>query len=142
MPLTQTARQIAIDTPLGEDAVLLRSVMGQEAISRLFSFELDLVSEEPSINYDDIVGQSVTVRVTLADGSSSRYWNGYVSRFVQAGRDANVAVYHATMVPWLWFWIRPQTAVFSKTKPHPTSSSRFFKSTASGISLSTFMDRL
>jgi type VI secretion system secreted protein VgrG len=102
MPLTQVARQIAIDTPLGEDAVLLRSLKGQEALSRLFTFDLDLVSEDPSINYNDIVGQSVTVRVALADGSL-RYWNGWVSRFVQAGRDNKVAVYQATMVPWLWF---------------------------------------
>jgi type VI secretion system secreted protein VgrG len=102
MALTQAARQIAIDTPLGEDVLILRSFQGQEAMSKLFAFELDLVSEEPSIKYDDIVGQTVTVRVTLADGSP-RYWNGYVSRFVQAGRDSNIAVYHATVVPWLWF---------------------------------------
>jgi type VI secretion system secreted protein VgrG len=102
MALTQAARQIAIDTPLGEDALLLRSFHGQEAISKLFTFELELVSEEPSIKYSDIVGQAVTVRITLADGSL-RYWNGFVSRFVQAGRDSNVAVYQATIVPWLWF---------------------------------------
>jgi type VI secretion system secreted protein VgrG len=102
MALTQAARQIAIDTPLGEDALLLRSFHGQEAISKLFTFELDLVSEEPSIKYADIVGQAVTLRITLADGSL-RYWNGFVNRFVQAGRDSNVAVYQATIVPWLWF---------------------------------------
>jgi type VI secretion system secreted protein VgrG len=102
MALTQAARQIAIDTPLGEGALLLRSFHGQESISKLFTFELDLVSEEPSIRYSDIVGQAVTVRITLADGSL-RYWNGFVSRFVQAGRDSNVAVYQATIVPWLWF---------------------------------------
>ncbi|MBZ5653768.1 MAG: type VI secretion system tip protein VgrG [Acidobacteriia bacterium] len=102
MALTQAARQIGIDTPLGEDALLLRSFHGQEAISKLFAFELDLVSEEPSIKYADIVGQAVTVRITLADGSL-RYWNGFVNRFVQAGRDSNVAVYQATIVPWLWF---------------------------------------
>lgn len=102
MLLTQATRQIAITTPLGEDAVLLRSFQGQEAISKLFVFDLDLVSQEPSIKYEDIVGQSVTVRMSLADGSM-RYWNGFVSRFVQAGRDSNVAMYQATVVPWLWF---------------------------------------
>jgi type VI secretion system secreted protein VgrG len=102
MPLTQATRQITIDTPLGEDALLLRSFQGQEAISKLFTFDLDLVSEDPSIKYDGIVGQAVTVSLTLAD-ASPRYWNGFVSRFVQAGRDSNVAVYQATIVPWLWF---------------------------------------
>src|SRR5215475_12918211 len=101
MPITQAARQIAIDTPLGDDVLVLRSFQAQEAMSKLFFFELDLDSEEFSTNYDDIVGQVVTIRINLAEGSSP-YWNGYVSRFVQAGRDSNVAVYHATMVRWLW----------------------------------------
>ena len=127
MPLTQAARQIAIDTPLGEDAVMLRSVTGQEAISRLFTFELDLVSEESSINYDDIVGQPVTVRVALADGSSSRYWNGYVSRFVQAGRDANVTVYRATMVPWLWFLDQTTDCRIFQNKTAPDIMKQIFQ---------------
>src|SRR5215470_10042664 len=102
MPITQATREILIDTPLGPDVLILRSFQGQEAISKLFSFELDLVSEESSIKYADIVAKAVTVQVSLAEGSP-RYWNGFVSRFVQAGRDSNVAVYHATVVPWLWF---------------------------------------
>ena len=102
MSLTQTNRQIGIDTPLGEDVLLLRSFQGHEAVSRLFTFDLDLVSEDLSVNYDDIVGKAVTVRLGLSDGSL-RYWNGFVSRFIQAGRDSNVAVYQATIVPWLWF---------------------------------------
>ncbi len=102
MSLTQATRQIGIDTPLGEDALFLRSFQGQEAISQLFTFDLDLVSEDLSVNYDDIVGQAVTVRLGLADGSL-RYWNGFVNRFVQAGLDNDVAIYQATIVPWLWF---------------------------------------
>jgi type VI secretion system secreted protein VgrG len=102
MSLTQTNRQIGIDTPLGEDVLLLRSFQGHEAVSRLFTFDLDLVSEDLSVNYDDMVGKAVTVRLGLSDGSL-RYWNGFVSRFIQAGRDSNVAVYQATIVPWLWF---------------------------------------
>src|SRR5580704_14623711 len=102
MSLTQTNRQIGIDTPLGEDVLLLRSFQGHEAVSQLFTLDLDLVSEDLSVNYDDIVGKAVTVRLGLSDGSL-RYWNGCVSRFIQAGRDSNVAVYQATIVPWLWF---------------------------------------
>lgn len=127
MPLTQTERLIAIETPLGDDALLLRAFQGQEAISRLFAFELDLVSEQPSINYDSIVGQSVTVRVDLADGSSSRYWNGYVSRFVQAGRDANVTIYHATMVPWLWFLDQTSDCRIFQNKTAPDIIKQIFQ---------------
>jgi type VI secretion system secreted protein VgrG len=102
MALTQASREIAIQTPLGENALLLRSFQGQEFLSRLFNFDLELASENASISYDDIVGQKVTVSVTLADGSE-RYWNGWVNRFVQMQRDSTAAAYRATMVPWLWF---------------------------------------
>lgn len=102
MALTQASREITIQTPLGDDVLLLRAFRGQEYLSRLFSFDLDLASENESVSYDGIVGQNVTVSVTLADGSE-RYWNGWVSRFVQAQRDSNATVYKATIVPWLWF---------------------------------------
>jgi len=102
MALTQAAREIAIQTPLGDDALLLRAFDGKESLSQLFSFDLDLASENFSVGYDDIVGQNVTISVTLADGSE-RYWNGWISRFSQWHRDSTAAAYRATMVPWLWF---------------------------------------
>jgi type VI secretion system secreted protein VgrG len=126
MALTQAARQIAIDTPLGEDALLLRSFHGQESISKLFTYEMDLVSEEPSIKYADIVGQAVTVRITLADGSL-RYWNGFVNRFVQAGRDSNVAVYQATIVPWLWFLDQTTDCRIFQSKTAPDIIKQIFQ---------------
>src|SRR3984885_14395598 len=126
MSITQATRQIAIDTPLGEDALVLRSFQGQEALSRLFTFHLDLVSEDASVKYEDIVGKAVTVRLSLAD-SSQRYWNGYVSRFVQADRDSKVAVYHATMVPWLWFLDQTTDCRIFQGKTAPDIIKQIFK---------------
>ena len=65
---TQATRNIAIDTPLGEDVLLLRSFSGHEEISRLFEFDLDLLSEDYEINFDDIIGQNVTIRMELPEG--------------------------------------------------------------------------
>jgi type VI secretion system secreted protein VgrG len=76
---------------------------GEEAFSRLFQFDLELVSENDSISYDSITGKNVTVGLSLSDNESQRYWNGYVSNFYQAARDSNLAVYRARIVPWLWF---------------------------------------
>jgi type VI secretion system secreted protein VgrG len=101
MALTQATREIAIQTPLGENVLLLRSFQGEEFLSRLFFFEANLTSENATIAYDDIVGKSVTLSVTTA--GSERYWNGWVSRFVQMHRDNTAATYRATIVPWLWF---------------------------------------
>lgn len=97
----QENRLIAIDTPLGEDVLLLQGFSGREAISNLFSFNLVMRSENDSIAFASIIGESVTIRLTLAD-DSIRYWNGIVSRFAQSGADAGFAHYQMEVVPWLW----------------------------------------
>jgi type VI secretion system secreted protein VgrG len=105
MAYTQENRLIAIDTPLGDDVLLLQGFTGHEAISRLFSFHLDLLSENNAISFDDLVGQNVTISLTLAD-QSPRYFNGFVSRFAQSGSDARFTHYQMEVVPWLWFLTR------------------------------------
>ncbi len=123
---TQQNRLIAIDTPLGEDVLLLRGFHGSEAISRLFQFELDLLSENRSISFDNLVGKSVTLRVTLADGSN-RYWNGVVSRFSQGSYEKGFTQYHAVMVPWLWFLSRTADCRIFQNKKAPDIIQQIFK---------------
>ena len=100
---TQATRHIAIETPLGDDALLLQSFSAHEEISRLFEIDLDLLSEDRAIDFDGIIGQNVTISVDLPVGGK-RYWNGYISRFVQGvSTSRRFTQYRATMVPWLWF---------------------------------------
>ena len=102
---TQENRIIAVDTPLGRDVLLLHSFSGVEGISRLFSFNLSLLSENSNIAFTDIIGQRVTISVATSN-PSPRYINGFVSRFAQAGADPRFAYYQAEVVPWLWFLTR------------------------------------
>lgn len=102
---TQTNRRLAITTPLEEDVLLLQSITGSEGLSHLFHYQLELLSEDDSLKFTDLVGKRITTRISLADGSS-RHWNGVVSRFSQGGRDVSLTSYHAEMVPWLWFSTR------------------------------------
>ena len=60
---------LKIDTPLGPDALLLRSVSGQEAVSQLFRFQLDLLSEDDAISFDSIVGKNVTLIFSFSSHS-------------------------------------------------------------------------
>jgi type VI secretion system secreted protein VgrG len=104
-PYTQTNRRIAISTPLGDDVLLLRGFTGAEAISQLFHFDLDLLSENDSLKFPDIVGKNVTLRIMDVTGTE-RYWNGFISRFSQGPQDGQFTAYRAQMVPWLWFLTR------------------------------------
>jgi type VI secretion system secreted protein VgrG len=105
MAIAQVHRRIAISTPLGKDVLLLRGFTGSEAISQLFHFDLDLLSENDSIHFQDVVGKSVTLRIYDAKGGE-RHWNGFISRFSQGAQDRRLTAYRAQMVPWLWFLTR------------------------------------
>jgi type VI secretion system secreted protein VgrG len=105
MPYSQQERLIALTTPLGEDVLLLAGFSGHEAISRLFSFQLDLLSEQGPIDFAKIIGKNVTIRVTQSD-KTERYFNGIVSQFAQSGSDARFTRYQMQMVPWTWLLTR------------------------------------
>jgi type VI secretion system secreted protein VgrG len=126
MPYTQTNRRIAISSPLGADVLLLRGFNGSESISQLFHFNLDLLSENDSLSFQDIVGKHVTVSIQDADGQD-RYWDGFISRFSQGHQDAKLTAYHAQMVPWLWFLTRTSDCRIFQNKKVPDIIQKVFK---------------
>ncbi len=105
MPFIPTDQLFRIDTSLGDDVLLLRGFNGQEGMSQISIFELDLFTEGPTIDFNDIIGQQVTIRVKLED-DNERFFNGFISRFAQTGNTAGMIHYRAEMVPWLWFLTR------------------------------------
>ena len=104
---SQDHRLIAIDTPLGKDVLLLQQLNGFEGVSRLFSYELDLLAyDNDSISFKDIVGQKVSISIQLPK-QKVRYISGYVIRFTQGETDERFFThYRAQVVPWLWFLTR------------------------------------
>ncbi|WP_319525604.1 type VI secretion system tip protein TssI/VgrG [uncultured Desulfosarcina sp.] len=114
MKYTQENRLIAIQTPLGEDELLLSRFSGSEGISRLFEFELELFSENHAIDFKKIIGKEISVRIQI-DDEKKRFFHGIVSRFSQKSGEntvgtekATFSYYTATMVP--FFWMLTQTA--------------------------------
>src|SRR5258708_9287807 len=115
---SQENRIIAVQTPLGENVLLLQKLTGAEGISRLFAFHLDLLSENPNISFSDIVGQRVTITIHLAASGKNRYINGFVSRFVQTGKDNRFTHYQSEGVPWLCVLTRkPACPILPHTTP-------------------------
>jgi type VI secretion system secreted protein VgrG len=102
----ESKRFLNLVTPLGADRLLLRSFNGQEGISQLFRYHLDMLSEDPGIDFDSIVGQNITFSVHLAEIAKERYFNGHVSRFVQLPSEQRLTHYQAEVVPWFWFLTR------------------------------------
>jgi len=125
MSYTQTNRRIAISTPLGKDTLLLRGFSGTEAISQLFHFDLDLLSENDSINFQALVGKNVTLRIFDAEGAE-RHWNGFISRLSQGSQDRRLTAYRAQMVPWLWFLTRTADCRIFQNKTVPDIIQKIF----------------
>ena len=92
---------IEVTTPLGDGKLVIRTIQGEDRISGLFHYTLEMVSAEKSLDFTQIVGKSVTVTMTLATGSKA-YLNGIVGRFVQAGTDVRRTTYFADLHPTLW----------------------------------------
>ena len=105
MAKTQENRAIAIETLLGKDVLLLQSMSGYEKLGQMFQFQLELLSEKYDIKFNDIVGHNITIRLNLSN-DEIRYFNGYISQFVQTEGRGSLAHYQATVVPWLWFLTR------------------------------------
>ncbi len=100
---TSDNRIYSLKTPLGADVLLVGSLVGQEAISRPFSFSLQLSSSNPNINYDDLVSQAVTLSIELPGDAGSRYVTGHVARFAQTTQKTDANTYEMEIVAWLWF---------------------------------------
>jgi type VI secretion system secreted protein VgrG len=102
MGYTQDNRSIAIATPLGKDKLLLKSCVISEQLGRPFMIKAELLSEEPALNFLEIIGKAVTIRWRMPDvsgGDKKRYFSGYVSSFVQCPKADGFNTYEATIVP-------------------------------------------
>jgi type VI secretion system secreted protein VgrG len=125
MALVQDYRRIAITTPLGKDVLLLRGFNGSERISQLYQFELDLLSENDSIKFQDVVGKQATIRIHDADGKD-RHWDGFISCFSQGLQDGRLTAYRAQFVPWLWFLTRTADCRIFQNQKVPDIIQRIF----------------
>ena len=73
---------------------------GQEGLSMLFRFELDLAAESNTIALDDAVGSPALLGLHGKNGL--RYVHGVVSDFQQLDTQNKYTVYRATVVPSVW----------------------------------------
>lgn len=96
-----------------EDVLLVDEMRGEEGISQLFQLRLTMLSAEPDIAPEDIIGKSAIVRIETWDthhDGGERHWSGYVSRFAVTGcipatgaDGGDLFCYECDIVPWFWF---------------------------------------
>lgn len=133
MGYTQDNKLMSIDTPLGKDELLLARFSGKEGMSRLFEFELELLSENHEIDFKEIIGKAVTIKIKLFD-DKERFFHGVISRFSQisgapekGSETPTFSSYSATMVPVLWLLTRTSDSRIFQNKSIPDIIEQIFK---------------
>ncbi|MHC4400305.1 MAG: type VI secretion system Vgr family protein [Planctomycetota bacterium] len=126
MALKQQNRLLNLQTPLGENVLLLTGFRGREAISEPFKFHLDLISDNSDVSAKQIVGRKVTF--SIESDESPRYFNGFVSRFCAGDEDQEGRRhYRAEVVPWLWFLTRNSDCRIFQHKTAPQIIEQVFQ---------------
>jgi type VI secretion system secreted protein VgrG len=105
-------RHVRLLSSLPPDQLMLQRVRGREELGRPFVFELELLSPDPSLALDDLLGDSMTIALELTKGT--RYFNGICTRIEQGGRAGRFTRYRCELRPFSWLLTR-------------TSDSRIFK---------------
>jgi type VI secretion system secreted protein VgrG len=110
---TQTQLPMAVTTPLGPDDLLLVGLTGNEGVSQLFSFTLELLATNGTdVPFDKLLGQPISVRLNLADGKK-RFFSGISNRISQGHTDDTFTAYQMEVVPAFWLWTkRTQSRIF------------------------------
>src|SRR4051812_7140005 len=101
----QQNRTLEVTTPLGPDKLIVSGVRGTEAISEPFSFQVQLASDDGSIDLQSLVRKPFVIQVKRQNGSA-RVIHGLVASIRQLGMDGGdepVYYYEAEIAPWLWF---------------------------------------
>ena len=112
-------RFLYINSSLGADELLLESFTGEEAISRLFSFQLELWSENAGIKFENVLGQGISFGVVGLEGGEPRHINGIVTSFTQLPGTFRLARYRATVAPKIWVLTRTQNLRIFQDKDVP-----------------------
>jgi type VI secretion system secreted protein VgrG len=130
-----------VKTPLGDDVMLLVGFSGQEGISQLFHYRLDLLvehtkkGEKPvprAIAIDDLLGKSITIEMLLP-GDQKRYFNGICNRIGQGEMNETFTTYYMEVVPKLWLLTR--TARCRIFQPPESSVPQILKKVLKGIDI-------
>ncbi|HEX7863394.1 MAG TPA: type VI secretion system tip protein TssI/VgrG [Variovorax sp.] len=94
------SRRVTIATPLGE-ALQFHRLVGREALSRAYAFDVDLLGSNNAIDARALLGKTATVSMRTEHGGT-RHLAGIVTRFGLSREDARQSFYSMRLRPWFW----------------------------------------
>jgi type VI secretion system secreted protein VgrG len=114
---TQAGRPMAVNTPLGTNKLLIQAFRGQEMVSGLFSFTIDVIGKPSEVfDFDKLLGQGVGVKLFAPDGSTVvRNFHGHVRCITQEESNKDHTHYSLEIVPQVWMLTKnAQSRIFQQ----------------------------
>jgi type VI secretion system secreted protein VgrG len=93
-----------LETPLGEDVLVLVRFDGSEGLGELFEFRIEALSENDNIDFDSAIGRNCAVK--LGTYGSERVFNGILVEAQWMGISETNYAYRLTLRPWFWLLSR------------------------------------
>jgi type VI secretion system secreted protein VgrG len=120
-----TTRIAWVTTTLPDGRFVLEEMIGHEALGQVFAYELSLLSTDANIDLTTILGQPMTVHVSLPN--RERTFNGIVTRAQNLGNLEEYARYQVTLRPWLWLLSYTENCRIFENKTVPAIVQEVFR---------------
>ncbi|MTV54953.1 type VI secretion system Vgr family protein [Pseudoduganella buxea] len=102
--LSQRDSLLRLATPLGQDALLVECVRGEEGLSHGFSFAISALSVDANLSLKSLIGQPALLQLMTAHSRDVlRPFHGHVTAVEHSGSDGGLARYRLTLEPWTRF---------------------------------------
>ena len=102
--LAQAERIGTLETPLGQDVLVLVRFDGSEGLSELFEFRIEALSENDDIDFDAAIGRNCAVK--FGTYGSERVFNGVLVEAQWLGISETNYAYRLILRPWFWLLSR------------------------------------
>lgn len=99
---TQSDRIGSLETPLGEDILVLYRMQGQEGLSELFEWRVEALTTDEEIDEFAVVGHECSV-IARVYGGENRIYHGICTDVQWLGVKWEHQHYELILRPWLWF---------------------------------------
>ncbi len=116
--LRQQGRFTQLFLPDGSERLVMHRFAGTEALSRLFEFQVDALSNEVDYDLGTLLGRAVAVSYR-SHQNVERYFNGIVASAEWTGALDDRQSYRLVLRPWFWLLGRKANCKIFKNKTVP-----------------------
>src|SRR6187402_373876 len=123
MIVTRSAR---VESPLGDKVLLFLSMTAREALGRPFSYTVDVLAEDASLDFASLLGQVMTIELELPL-FMTREFSGYVTELSLVGELGRYVRYRVQLNPWFSLLAHTTNSRIFQSKSVPDVVKQIFR---------------